>query len=540
MSVSAALAAPIARVALRGAPLGATPSSRSSETVSSARPLQIRAAFRGRRATVRRAFRDDAPPVSIVDARERDGTVEHRDHSSRHDASLASDETAPSAFSEFGRVVVAATAGALVALAAPETSDALYPDILTIEPANASSLFTTTTTATTEINRGVTETMLFVPEGASTLLDPEETATVSLFKQNTPSVVFITNKQLRKITPYDLNATEIPIGAGSGFIWDEKGHVVTNFHVVRGASEVTVKFMNDPKEYAAKVLGWDEDKDIAVLEIKELKNTLRPLALGKSSSIEVGQKVFAIGNPFGLDHTLTTGVVSGVGREIPSNATGRPIAGVIQTDAAINPGNSGGPLLDSSGRLVGVNTAIASPSGAFSGVGFALPIDSVKGIVEQIIQFGRVTRPVMGLVLAPDGALPQVLGPEALRNWERTINSAQREEGSSDSTRSSRGIHSKVSPSSGVLVLGVVKDGPADRAGVRGTERDPATGDVRVGDVVVGLGETAVNDSSDLYKALDAMRGGDAVQVTVRRGAEGREVTLKMVLGEKITRFGPT
>ena len=225
---------------------------------------------------------------------------------------------------------------------------------------------------------------------------------MSLFKKNTPSVAFITNKQLRRASPYALDATEIPIGAGSGFVWDDEGHIVTNFHVVRGADEVAVKFQADPKERAAKVLGWDEDKDIAVLEVSELKGRLRPLPLGRSSTIEVGQKVFAIGDPFGLDHTLTTGVVSGVGREIASAATGRPIAGVIQTDAAINPGNSGGPLLDSNGSLVGVNTAIASPSGsAFAGVGFALPIDAVKGIVEQIVRFGQVTRPVMGLVLAP-------------------------------------------------------------------------------------------------------------------------------------------
>jgi S1-C subfamily serine protease len=232
--------------------------------------------------------------------------------------------------------------------------------------------------------------------------------------------------------------------------------------------------------------------------------------------------VFAIGNPFGLDHTLTTGVVSGVGREIASAATGRPIAGVIQTDAAINPGNSGGPLLDSNGSLIGVNTAIASPSGAFAGVGFALPIDAVKGIVEQIVRFGEVTRPVMGLVLAPDGSLAQLLGPEVLRAWDRNASTTD------------------VPASGGVLILSVVKDGPADAAGARGTTRDPSSDDVRVGDVVVRLGDAPVRDSSDLYRALDELRGGDDVQVRVRRGAEGREITLDMVMGEKVTRFGPT
>ena len=509
MIVSFAQIVPNARVAPRGVPRGkprrAAPSSR--ETVST-HPTQIfptcrlpRAASRdARRVTARAASRGDvvAPSVSISGSN-RDGTAHRDDPTATHSASRAprvasKDPPSLSAapFAGAARVAVAAAAGLLVSLSA-------------LEPASAVGA------------------VAAVPAGARTALDPEETATVSLFKKNTPSVAFITNKQLRRASPYALDATEIPIGAGSGFVWDDEGHVVTNFHVVRGADEVAVKFQADPKERTAKVLGWDEDKDIAVLEVSELKGRLRPLPLGRSSTIEVGQKVFAIGNPFGLDHTLTTGVVSGVGREIASAATGRPIAGVIQTDAAINPGNSGGPLLDSNGSLVGVNTAIASPSGAFAGVGFALPIDAVKGIVEQIVRFGQVTRPVMGLVLAPDGSLPELLGPDVLRAWERNASSA-----------------TDVPAPAGVLILGVVKDGPADRAGARGTERDPASDDVRVGDVVVRLGDTAVRDSSDLYRALDELRGGDAVQVRVRRGAEGREVTLNMVLGEKVTRFGPT
>jgi S1-C subfamily serine protease len=169
-----------------------------------------------------------------------------------------------------------------------------------------------------------------------------------------------------------------------------------------------------------------------------------------------------------------------------------------------------------------VNTAIASPSGAFAGVGFALPIDAVKGIVEQIVRFGEVTRPVMGLVLAPDGSLAQLLGPEVLRAWDRNASTTD------------------VPASGGVLILSVVKDGPADAAGARGTTRDPSSDDVRVGDVVVRLGDAPVRDSSDLYRALDELRGGDDVQVRVRRGAEGREITLDMVMGEKVTRFGPT
>ena len=509
MIVSFAQIVPNARVAPRGVPRGkprrAAPSSRETVSTHPMHPIfptcrLPRAASRdARRVTARAASRGDvvAPSVSISGSN-RDGTAHRDDPTATHSASRAprvasKDPPSLSAapFAGAARVAVAAAAGLLVSLSA-------------LEPASAVGA------------------VAAVPAGARTALDPEETATVSLFKRNTPSVAFITNKQLRRASPYALDATEIPIGAGSGFVWDDEGHVVTNFHVVRGADEVAVKFQGDPKERAAKVLGWDEDKDIAVLEVAELRGKLRPLPLGRSSTIQVGQKVFAIGNPFGLDHTLTTGVVSGVGREIASAATGRPIAGVIQTDAAINPGNSGGPLLDSNGSLIGVNTAIASPSGAFAGVGFALPIDAVKGIVEQIVRFGEVTRPVMGLVLAPDGSLAQLLGPEVLRAWERNASTTD------------------VPASGGVLILSVVKDGPADAAGARGTTRDPSSDDVRVGDVVVRLGDAPVRDSSDLYRALDELRGGDDVQVRVRRGAEGREITLDMVMGEKVTRFGPT
>lgn len=252
--------------------------------------------------------------------------------------------------------------------------------------------------------------------------------------------------------------------------------------------------------YDARILGYDEDKDVAVLEVD--KPNLRPIPLGCSSQLKVGQKVFAIGNPFGLDHTLTTGIVSGLGREMNSGNTGRPILGVIQTDAAVNPGNSGGPLLDSSGRLVGINTAILSSSGTSAGVSFALPIDNLKGIVEQIIQFGRVTRPVLGLVLAPDGALQQLVGAR-----------------------------------DGVLVLGVAEGGPAARAGILGTVRDGISGDVILGDVVTAMNGEEVKNSSDLYKILDDLKVGDEVDVTVQRGGR-KNLTVKVTLGAKVTRFG--
>ena len=339
-----------------------------------------------------------------------------------------------------------------------------------------------------------------IPDGVPTKLDSEETDNVRLFRDATPSVAFITNKQLIQ-SRYSLDATEVPVGAGTGFVWDDKGHVVTNFHVVKGANQLAVTFQGDSKTYEAKLLGYDEDKDVAVLRVD--KPDTRPIPLGKSSTLLVGQKVFAIGNPFGLDHTLTTGIVSGLGRELPSGNTGRPILGVIQTDAAINPGNSGGPLLDSRGRLIGVNTAIFSPSGASAGVGFALPVDNVKGIVEQIIQFGRVTRPVLGLVLAPDGALQQLIGENG-RN-------------------------------AGVLVLGVPEVGPAARAGIVGTIRDTVRGDITLGDIITRFNDEEVKNSSDLYRALDMAQVGQDVKLTVRRG--GALVTVDVTLGEKVTKF---
>ncbi|KAJ0254089.1 Protease Do-like 1 [Hirschfeldia incana] len=206
-------------------------------------------------------------------------------------------------------------------------------------------------------------------------LQTDELATVRLFQENTPSVVYITNLAVRQ-DAFTLDVLEVPQGSGSGFVWDKQGHIVTNYHVIRGASDLRVT-LADQSTYDAKVVGFDQDKDVAVLRIEAPKDKLRPIPVGVSADLLVGQKVFAIGNPFGLDHTLTTGVISGLRREISSAATGRPIQDVIQTDAAINPGNSGGPLLDSSGTLIGINTAIYSPSGASSGVGFSIPVDTV-------------------------------------------------------------------------------------------------------------------------------------------------------------------
>ncbi|XP_052197136.1 protease Do-like 1, chloroplastic [Diospyros lotus] len=309
-------------------------------------------------------------------------------------------------------------------------------------------------------------------------LQSDELATVRLFQENTPSVVYITNLAVKQ-DAFTLDVLEVPQGSGSGFVWDKQGHVVTNYHVIRGASDLKVT-LADQSTYDAKVVGFDQDKDVAVLRVDAPKDKLRPIPIGISADLLVGQKVFAIGNPFGLDHTLTTGVISGLRREISSAATGRPIQDVIQTDAAINPGNSGGPLLDSSGSLIGINTAIYSPSGASSGVGFSIPVDTVGGIVDQLVKFGKVTRPILGIKFAPDQSVEQL------------------------------GV-------SGVLVLDAPPSGPAGKAGLQPTKRD-TYGRLILGDIITSVNGKKVTNGSDLYRILDQCKVGDTVTVEVLRG----------------------
>lgn len=319
-------------------------------------------------------------------------------------------------------------------------------------------------------------------------LQTDELATVRLFKENTPSVVYITNLAVRQ-DAFTLDVLEVPQGSGSGFIWDQKGHIVTNYHVIRGASDLRVT-LGDQSTYEAKVVGYDQDKDVAVLRIDAPKDKLRPIPVGTSTDLLVGQKVFAIGNPFGLDHTLTTGVISGLRREISSAATGRPIQDVIQTDAAINPGNSGGPLLDSSGSLIGINTAIYSPSGASSGVGFSIPVDTVGGIVDQLVKFGKITRPILGIKFAPDQSVEQL------------------------------GV-------TGVLVLDAPADGPAGKAGLKSTKRD-AYGRLVLGDIITAVNGKKVSNGSDLYRILDQCKVGDVVTVEVLRGDQKEKVPVTL------------
>jgi S1-C subfamily serine protease len=319
-------------------------------------------------------------------------------------------------------------------------------------------------------------------------LGADEKATIDVFKHFSRSVVHITSLETHR-DRMTLNVSEIPQGTGSGFVWDQDGHIVTNFHVVQLGNRARVT-LNDGSSYPAKIVGTAPDKDIAVLRITAPPQKLLPLPIGKSADLLVGQKVLAIGNPFGLDQTLTTGVISGLGREIKS-VTQRSIFDVIQTDASINPGNSGGPLLDSSGRLIGINTAIYSPSGANAGIGFAVPVDAVNAIVPQLIKHGKLTRPGLGINILSD----QIA------------------------------VQQKIE---GVVIIGVTPAGAADQAGITGTRQTP-DGWV-LGDVIVKLGSTDVKRSSDLYRALDTYKVGDEVEVTLEN--RGQRRTVKLTLQE--------
>lgn len=308
-------------------------------------------------------------------------------------------------------------------------------------------------------------------------LSPEEQATIAVFDRAARSVVFIANTAMQR-DPWSFNLFEVPQGSGTGFVWSRQGHIVTNYHVIYGADSITVT-LADRAEYKAKVIGADPDHDIAVLQIQASEATLQPVTIGNSQSLRVGQKVLAIGNPFGLDHTLTTGVVSALGRTIKSMSN-RTIEGVIQTDAAINPGNSGGPLLDSGGRLIGVNTQIVSPSGAFAGIGFAVPVDTVNRIVPELIKHGKLIRPGLGISLVPDAMA---------RRW---------------------GVK-------GVIIGKVGRGSAAERIGLHGA-RETAAGRIELGDIIVAVDGKPVETIDDLMDVMEQHKVGDQVTIEFARG----------------------
>jgi S1-C subfamily serine protease len=318
----------------------------------------------------------------------------------------------------------------------------------------------------------------------------DEKATIALFRAASPSVVFITTLQDR-IDLSDLRQVQVPAGTGSGFIWDNAGHIVTNYHVIRGASGAKVT-LADHTPLDAEFVGGSQSQDIAVLRVSAPASKMIPITIGTSSDLQVGQKVFAIGDPFGLDQTLTSGIVSALGRSIEAEA-GQSLDQVIQIDAAINPGNSGGPLLDSAGRLIGMNTAIYSPSGSNAGIGFAIPVDVINRIVPQIIATGRVARPSL-----------------SIKFYDRMGQQLTRRVGVD-----------------GVLILSVNPNSPASRAGLKGTMLQ--RGVYILGDVIQGIDGQPVHTEEDIYRILERHSAGDVVKLTIFRNGEQIEVPIELV-----------
>ena len=321
----------------------------------------------------------------------------------------------------------------------------------------------------------------------------DEVATIELFEKARDSVVFITTKAQVQDS-WTRNVFTVPRGSGSGFIWDDVGHVVTNWHVVENASEATVK-LSDGRAYKAALVGASPNHDIAVLKIGVGFKRPPPVPLGESHTLKVGQKVFAIGNPFGLDWTLTTGIVSALDRSL-GGENGAIIEHLIQTDAAINPGNSGGPLLDSAGRLIGITTAIYSPSGANAGIGFAVPVATVNRVVPQLVRQGKYIRPTLGI--AVDNDLNQRL--TSLLNVQ------------------------------GVVILRVTPGSAAAAAGLQGASisRD---GGIAPGDIITAVEGKPVDGVGKLLARLDDFKVGDTVKLTVIRGGKESEQSVTLQPG---------
>jgi S1-C subfamily serine protease len=345
--------------------------------------------------------------------------------------------------------------------------------------------------------RPAVESREVTPRGS---LAADEQSTIDLFKAASPSVVYITTLN-RGIDLRTRNVMEIPAGTGSGYVWDNAGHIATNFHVVRdvatrgGGIEVTLA---THETYPGTLVGVAPDQDVAVVRINAPPASLPPLRIGTSHDLQVGQKVFAIGDPFGLDKTLTTGVISALGRTIQSPSN-QPIDEVIQTDAAINPGNSGGPLLDSSGRLIGMNTAIYSPSGSNAGIGFAIPVDTVKRTVEDLIAHGQVSRPTIGLSV--DDQINAILKQRFRVNAD------------------------------GVFVIGVQPGGPAEAAGLRPTLRTRA-GQIIPGDLIQAVDGKPVHSADEFQRALLHHRPGDVMTLHVLRDGQPLDVKVTVQAAE--------
>ena len=339
------------------------------------------------------------------------------------------------------------------------------------------------------------------PLNAEAIFDhsPEEKRLIGLFERVAPSVVFIRNDELRQDF-FSLNVLRVSEDTGSGFVWDSQGHVVTNYHVIEKAhSRRNVRLsvvLPDQSSWPAAIVGVAMDKDLALLKIDAPSAKFSPITLGSSDDLRVGMTALAIGNPFGLDNSLTRGIISALGREITSR-TQRTITDVIQTDAAINPGNSGGPLLNSRGELIGVNTAILSSSGSSSGIGFAVPVNTVRRVIEQLVKHGRVIRPGFGI---------NILRDDVSRNWARRHWPQLKH---------------------GVMVLKVFPGSSAERAGIQGMRffRD---GSASLGDIITKIDKYETRNRDDLLNALDRFQVGDVVELTFLR--ETKESTVRVRL----------
>ncbi|MBL7664543.1 MAG: trypsin-like peptidase domain-containing protein [Bacteriovoracaceae bacterium] len=331
--------------------------------------------------------------------------------------------------------------------------------------------------------------LIIIPaKSFGTFLESEKNL-IDIYKKSVPSVVNLTN--IRSVGhPFFGFIEKIPAGQGSGFVWDNQGHIVTNYHVIEGGEEFQVSFYNDTKSYKARVIGSAPSKDIAVLKLEKMPPNLLPIAPGLSKDLQVGQLAIAIGNPFGLDHSMSTGIISALGRKIVGVGNVK-IHDMIQTDASINQGNSGGPLLDSSGKLIGMNTMIYSTSGSSAGLGFAVPVDTITQTVPQLIQHGKIIRPSLGVQILDDRIKERFFGEK------------------------------------GIAISSVIDGGPADKAGLQGLSQDNR-GKIYKGDLILKINDTEVNSYDDIYHELEKFKVGDKVSVTYKRDEKTKTVEITL------------
>ncbi len=322
---------------------------------------------------------------------------------------------------------------------------------------------------------------------AADLLEAEERV-IEIYKNTVPSVVNVAN--IRYADNFFYGKVEVPQGTGTGFVWDEKGHIVTNFHVVQGGNSFLVTFHNDKKQYKAKVVGVAPKQDIAVLKLTEMPKSLKPISVGESKKLQVGQMSLALGNPFGFDHSISKGIISALGRKI-DGIGGVKIHDMIQTDAAINQGNSGGPLLNSSGDVIGMNTMIVSRSGSSAGLGFAVPVDTIKRITPQLIEYGKVIRPGLQIGVLESEVRDQYIGGK------------------------------------GVVLSFVDPEGAAGEAGLKGMMRD-RRGRIYIGDVILKINKKEVNSRDDIYHELGKYKIGETIDVEILRNNKKMNVEVKL------------